>query len=132
MTERDGFAFADVISDVIHRRDASMDSHHFQLWFELMKCTHLSISVTIPPDEHSDQNRPNAFWTHFEHGIDGGTCYDNVNRCYRTFDDDAKREKSTSSTHVEVCKSGKNKTRQLRRRLDNGKNRKTDYLIESK
>ena len=34
VTERDGFEFADVISDVIHRRDASMDSHHVQLWFE--------------------------------------------------------------------------------------------------
>ena len=31
MTERDGFEFADVISDVIHRRDASVDSHHLPL-----------------------------------------------------------------------------------------------------
>ena len=31
MTERDGLEFADVISDVIHRRDASMDSHHLPL-----------------------------------------------------------------------------------------------------
>ena len=34
VTERDGFEFADVISDVIHRRDVSMDSHHFQLCLE--------------------------------------------------------------------------------------------------
>ena len=37
MTERDGFEFADVISDVIHRRDVSMDSHHFQLWLALLR-----------------------------------------------------------------------------------------------
>ena len=37
MTERDGFEFADVISDVIHRRDASMDSHHFQVWYNAQK-----------------------------------------------------------------------------------------------
>ena len=32
VTERDGFEFADVISDMIYRRDTSMNSHRVQLW----------------------------------------------------------------------------------------------------
>ena len=32
VTERDGFEFADVISDEIYRRDISMNSHRVQLW----------------------------------------------------------------------------------------------------